>query len=148
MEPYIRIGNYHEPTNCDECGGRMLYKGVGEYKCEDCGWVAYDDYGKVRLYIEKHHGATAREIEDATGVRQKTIRQLLKEERIEVAPDSRVFIQCEFCGVSIRRGRFCPACERIFTEKEKILKEKQLKKMQGFGQAVRGEQGAKRFERE
>lgn len=147
MEPHLHINDYHEPTQCDDCGGKMIFKGVGEYKCEDCGKVAYDDYGKVRLYIEKHHGATARQIEDETGVRQKTIRQLLKEQRIEVAPDSRAFIQCEFCGVNIRYGRFCTSCEKIFTQKEQLLKEKQNKKMQGFGQAVKGEEGAKRFER-
>ena len=38
---------------CQECGGtRIEYKGVGEYKCEDCGLLMYNDYGKVRLYLE------------------------------------------------------------------------------------------------
>ena len=43
---------YHIPRVCTECGGVMIFKGVGEYHCEECGAVDYDDYGKVRGYIE------------------------------------------------------------------------------------------------
>ena len=39
--------NYNRPTICPECGGIMIFRGVGEYKCEDCGSLGYDDYGKV-----------------------------------------------------------------------------------------------------
>ena len=42
--------------HCKKCGGIMVFKGVGEYHCEDCNAVDYDDYGKVRLYIEEHDG--------------------------------------------------------------------------------------------
>lgn len=48
--------NYNRPTICAECGGIMVFKGVGEYKCEKCGSVGYDDYGKTRNYIEHHRG--------------------------------------------------------------------------------------------
>lgn len=148
MESILQLNNYNAPTKCKSCGGRMIFKGVGEYKCEDCGEVAYDDYGKVRLYIEEHHGATASEIESAIGVKQKTIRQLLKEERLEVTPDSKTFLKCEFCGVDIRSGRFCGACGKLFKAKTDAMKEKKMKQVQGFGQISKGEDGAKRFERD
>ena len=45
------------PTFCTKCGGVMVYKGIGEYECEECGTLEYDDYGKVRNYLEEHRGA-------------------------------------------------------------------------------------------
>ncbi len=40
------IDLYNIPRVCQICGGVMVFKGVGEYHCENCGDVAYDDYGK------------------------------------------------------------------------------------------------------
>ncbi|MDE6318136.1 MAG: hypothetical protein K2M22_00155, partial [Lachnospiraceae bacterium] len=79
------IATYNRPTYCAECGGVMVFKGVGEYQCEACGFLDYDDYGKVRNYIEKHIGANAAEASKATGVSQKAIRDMLKEARLEIA---------------------------------------------------------------
>ena len=39
------------PTICKSCGGVMVYKGLGEYQCEECGQMDYDDYGKGRNYL-------------------------------------------------------------------------------------------------
>ena len=79
MGGFLLEEQYHIPRVCKKCGGVMIFKGVGEYHCEDCGAVDYDDYGKVRMYIEEHHGATAAQIEDAVGVSQRAIRQMLKD---------------------------------------------------------------------
>lgn len=139
---------YNPPQSCRKCGGRMAFKGVGEYKCESCGALEYDDYGKVRCYIEEHRGATAAEIEDAVGVSQKSIRQMLKEQRIEVSPDSKAFLQCEICGANLRSGRFCPKCEssrKQFLEEDK--KRASSMKGVGMGSGPEGEEGAKRFRR-
>lgn len=141
----LAIDDYHRPVNCPKCNGIMVFKGLGEYKCEDCKYVDYDDYGKVRLYIEKHSGATAMEVEQATGVSQKAIRQLLKEERIMVAEGSAVFLKCEICGTEIRSGRFCPKC--LTNHNRRIEEEARKKKnlLQGYGTVEKGESGAKRF---
>lgn len=103
--------DFHRPLRCEKCDGQIEYKGVGEYICDDCGHVMYDDYGKVRNYLELHKGATQAETSAATGVSQAVIRQLLKEERIEIAPNSSTFLRCEICGIVIRSGQFCPACK-------------------------------------
>lgn len=140
----ISLENYHRPSHCALCGGIMIFKGVGEYECEDCKYRDYDDYGKVRLYIEQHRGATAVEVEKATGVSQKTIRQMLHEGRIEVAADSKAFLHCEICGADIRSGRYCSKCMTSANRKfEEEVRNK--KKMQGFGASIQGESGAKRF---
>lgn len=137
---------YHRPIVCEKCGGVMIFKGVGEYHCEDCKFVAYDDYGKARLYIEKHHGATAAEVEMHTGVAQKTIRQMLKENRLEITMDSATFLKCEVCGAGIRGGRLCSKCEKDYHLRLEDEQRSQ-KKVHGFGKATPEEEGAKRFRR-
>lgn len=140
---------YHVPRACKRCKGVMVYKGVGEYKCEDCGFVDYDDYGKVRLYIEEHHGATAAEIEAAVGVSQKTIRQMLRESRIEIAEGSRSFIHCEICGKEIRSGRYCPECEaKVHLSLEAEQRELHRRNEKGYGRQEEGDEGHRRFMRE
>ena len=137
---------YHAPRVCEKCGGIMIFKGVGEYHCEDCGFVAYDDYGKVRLYIEAHRGATAAQIESAIGVSQRTIRLMLKEGRLEITPDSRSFLHCEICGKEIRSGTYCPECEmKMHRSMEAEERERRQKSLQGFGQGKKGEDGQRRF---
>lgn len=138
---------YHTPRVCEECGGVMIFKGVGEYHCEDCGAVAYDDYGKVRLYIEEHKGATASEIEASTGVPQRSIRQMLRESRIEVAESSKMFLHCELCGKDIRSGRYCRECEEKYHRNIEEEKRQELRKLaQGFGAEKKtAEEGEKRF---
>jgi len=139
--------DYHIPRNCAKCGGIMIFKGVGEYRCEECGELAYDDYGKVRLYIEGHKGATAAEIENAIGVPQRSIRQMLKEGRLEVTQDSKVFMYCEVCRKPIRSGRYCPECEvKLHRSMEAEQRDMRIKKMQGYGQG-KGDDGQRRFMR-
>lgn len=145
----LGMEQYHRPKECKKCGGVMVFKGVGEYECEDCKAIDYDDYGKVRLYIEKHKGATASQIEAETGVTQRSIRQLLREGRIEVAKDSRVFMKCELCGVNIRSGRFCPECEKKYHRGvEAKLRAEKSAGFTGFGMGKNGEDGEKRFRRD
>ena len=145
------VVSYNRPYICKECGGIMVFKGCGEYAFENCRAKDYDDYGKVRNYIEHNQGANAAEIELKTGVSQKAIRQMLKESRLEITADSVAFMRCEFCGTEIRSGRFCPACEVAYHRK----KESQMReKMKGFGLETeeerrnRNNKGEKRFLRD
>lgn len=145
------VNTYNRPTYCSECGGVMVFKGVGEYQCEKCGYVDYDDYGKVRGYIEKHMGANAAEASKATGVPQKSIREMLKEARLEIAPNSTFFLRCEICGAAIRWGRFCQKCEMAHHRdiEEMARKSRHHDDMYGYStERRRGEEGAKRFKRE
>ena len=139
---------YHMPYFCSKCSGVMVYKGVGEYQCEKCRNVEYDDFGKVRNFIEEHKGATAAMISQATGVSDRSIRQMLREERLEVSADSKSFLKCEVCGKEIRSGRLCVSCERAFHERIEAQNRNQTQKnIQGFAQANLGESGQRRFER-
>ena len=148
MERLLMPDKYNIPRVCEKCGGVMVFKGLGEYQCEDCDELAYDDYGKVRAYIEEHKGATAAQIENAIGVSQKTIRHLLREGRLEVTEDSKMFLRCELCDKPIRSGRFCPECEtKVHRSMEAKQREKLRKDTQGFGMGRQGDEGHKRFTR-
>ncbi|MCM1539510.1 MAG: hypothetical protein NC254_14070 [bacterium] len=143
----LLMGDYHRPINCPDCGGVMVFKGVGEYECEDCGRKELDDYGKVRGYVEKHRGATMVDVEKETGVKQKAIRKMLREERIEVAADSRTFLRCEVCGADIRSGRFCEKCKvNVNRRIEEQARAQKNNALAGFGLGnSKGEEGERRF---
>ncbi len=149
---FLRLDTYHVPRVCKECGGIMVYKGVGEYRCEDCKSMDLDDYGKVRTYIEQHKGATAAEIELYTGVSQKTIRQLLRESRLQIATGSKLFLYCENCRKPIRSGTLCPECEvnqhRLLEEQMRMNRRKEQQSIHGVGMEKQGASGEKRFRRE
>ena len=126
----------------------MIFKGVGEYRCEECKAVDYDDYGKVRLYIEEHPGANAAQVEDNTGVSQKIIRRLLKDGRIEVAEGSKSFLRCEVCGKNIRSGQFCSECEtKVHHRIEAQQRAINQKNAKGIGMGQKGDEGQRRFMR-
>lgn len=139
------------PVVCKECGGVLVYKGLGEYRCEECGASEYDDYGKVRGYLEKHKGANVADISTETGVSRKSIRQMVKENRFEVIESRAGYLRCEVCGVEIKSGHFCPKCEDALHKnvEEKARNERQRKMaISGYGEAPRGDDGSKRFTRE
>ena len=89
---------YDCPVVCKECEGVLVYKGLGEYKCENCGAVEYDDYGKVRNYLDEHRGANVTQISESTGVSHKSIRDMIKENRFEVIDSRGGYIRCEMWG--------------------------------------------------
>lgn len=142
------FADYNRPYTCEACGGMMIYKGIGEYVCEDCHDLAYDDYGMTRNYLETHPGANTAQISANTGVSQKAIRNMLKEGKLEVAANSRTFIKCEMCGVNIRSGRLCDKCETLYNRTLEE-KEREKRKMSGYGtdKEMREQKGEKRFRR-
>lgn len=146
----LDISRLNMPTYCEKCGGVMIFKGVGEYQCEECGNLEYDDYGKVRNYVEKHPGATSAQASAATGVTQKSIRSMLKEERLEIAANSTTFLKCESCGTKIRSGRFCKKCEVNYHRSiEEEARASRNADFTGYGmERQKGEEGAKRFSRD
>ena len=142
--------NTNIPIYCKKCNGIMIFKGVGEYKCEDCGYLDYDDYGKVRNYVEKHPGATSAEVSTETGVSQKAIRTMLKEERLEIAANSSVFMKCEICGEKIFSGRFCKKCEASYHRNiEENARAGKNSNLSGHStERPKGEEGAMRFKKD
>ena len=137
------------PVSCEKCGSSDIkFMGLGEYRCSDCGHKMYDDYGKVREYLDAHRGATQAEVYEATGVSVNKIRQFLRDEKIEIAPNSLVFIHCESCGRQIVSGRFCADCASKRAKLDvKTDGRSTMKNVSGVGMGSKGDSGAKRFER-
>ena len=129
------------PGRCSACGGKLNYRGLGEYACEECGNLEYDDYGKVRAYLELHPGALQGEVSRATGVPANRIRGLLQKERIEIAAGSGMFLYCEMCGTKIRSGVRCPACEAKYRADEAARKKSQRAKPEMSGHSVNKDKG-------
>lgn len=72
------------PSCCSACGGRLGYNGLGEYMCERCEHREYDNYGKVRLYLEKHPRATVTQVAMDTGVSRSEVIRMVDEEKFLV----------------------------------------------------------------
>jgi predicted RNA-binding Zn-ribbon protein involved in translation (DUF1610 family) len=139
----------NRPTYCKSCQGVMVYKGLGEYRCEDCGEQDYDDYGKVRSYLEAHRGANVTEISEETGVSHKSIRNMIKEDRFAVIDNSGGYIRCEMCGKNINSGRLCSKCEMIYHRQLEAEARSRRKPTVAGGSARAGaESGSMRYARE
>lgn len=99
-----------KPVVCSACGGSLTYKSHGAYVCNTCGNIEYDDFGKVRAYIDANGPTPAAVISSATGVSIQKINNYLREGRVEIPEGSNIYIKCENCGQDIRFGRYCPEC--------------------------------------
>ena len=143
------IDEFHRPTYCKECNGIMVFKGVGEYQCEDCSGLEYDDYGMVRNYLEKNRGANVAEISNATGVSHKSIREMIKEKRFDIIDNRGGYLRCEACGANISTGRLCHECEldyhRQMEAQARINRMSSVTQISASGTV--GEEGSKRFKR-
>lgn len=61
------------PVECEFCGGDIEQNSKGEFFCVACGKENFDDFHKIRNYIEKYGPAPAVVISRNTGVSMKTI---------------------------------------------------------------------------
>ena len=90
LERLLREEGYRKPVCCSKCGKLLTYKGVGEYKCDACGFTEYDDYGLVRAYLEKNPGATMVQVETATKVPKKTLNAFVREGKFVISRGGRL----------------------------------------------------------
>lgn len=100
------------PIFCKKCSGKLFYQAAGNYKCKDCGEEEYDDFGKIKNYLESNGPSPATVIAEGTGVPLEIINIFLKNGRLEIPEGSKFYIKCERCGCSLRYGRYCPGCTR------------------------------------
>ena len=97
------------PRICSKCSGPFEYMGAGEYKCKNCGNIEYDDYGKVRKFVDEHGPAPYHVVKKATGVNGKLVREYLDTPSSKVSFDRK----CSRCGCRIATGRLCSSCQML-----------------------------------
>lgn len=153
-EPKLDLSKYNRPVNCDKCGAGLVYGGLGAYQCERCKNEMYDDYGKVRNYVEMHPGANVALISFETGVTQDNINAMLREERFEISHNSKISLKCKACGKDIRSGVYCPVCAKLAEAAAKRKARESAVEEHQKGMSVVGmntgttESGAMRFTRD
>lgn len=101
-----------KPVCCDFCGSSVEYRGAGQYICKKCKEITYDDYGKVRLFVEENGPMPAMVISKATGVSTDIIQNMLHKGKVEIPEGSRYYLQCEKCGRSLKYGKICEDCAK------------------------------------
>ena len=99
--------------NCMMCGRLFNYMG-GTPICEACKGKMENDFQRVKEYIRENPGATIQQIAKDNDVTTHQIKQWVRDERLELTPDSPIQLFCESCGTNIRTGRFCEACKMKF----------------------------------
>lgn len=101
-----------EVRNCKSCGRLYNYIG-GSYRnlCPNCINKMEDKFTEVKDYIDEHKSATMPDISNDCDVRIEQIEHWIREERLFFSEDSPIGIACESCGITIKSGRFCPACK-------------------------------------
>lgn len=99
-----------EIRTCKFCGGMFRYYGYGYGYCERCTPIDDEMFHRVKDYIWENGTVTMAVASEATGVSMKQITQYLRDGRLEIPEDSKIFIRCELCGTDIRYGRYCQEC--------------------------------------
>ncbi len=106
------------PRICENCGGGFDYNGAGEYVCKKCGRIEYDDYGKVRKFVEENGPAPYHVVKKATGVEGRLVREYL-----DTPSSVRKFdMICQGCGCKIAAGKYCASCAASKASKPSITK--------------------------
>lgn len=100
--------------NCRKCG-RMFNYITGMPICPTCREAMEAKFQEVKEYIREHKGAGINEVADACEIETAQITQWLREDRLELAADSAVMINCEKCGAPIRSGKYCDKCRANMT---------------------------------
>ena len=62
-------------------------------------------------YIRENPGVTIPEVSEACDVDASQIRQWLREERLQLAENSPIYLNCDGCGAPIRCGKYCERCK-------------------------------------
>lgn len=100
-----------ELKNCEKCG-RTFGASINESICTKCATEHIeDDFKKVRNYLYDNPGAGVKEVSEQTGVAERIIIKLLKDDRIEISDENNALLTCEKCGLGIKSGRICDECK-------------------------------------
>lgn len=100
-----------ENRNCRNCGKVFRYV-TGYPLCNECKLEDEDLYRKIKEYIRFNPGKKIEDVAKSLDINPREVLRFLREERLEIPANSEKYLMCEFCGKTIRTGRFCESCKK------------------------------------
>ena len=100
-----------EVMNCRGCGRLFNYIG-GQQLCPACKDELEKKFMEVKEYIREHPEKNISQVSEDTDVSIRQLKNWVRQERLIFSEESKVMIECEQCGASIRTGRFCEKCKK------------------------------------
>ncbi|MGP4068814.1 TIGR03826 family flagellar region protein [Halobacillus sp. B29] len=103
-------------ANCPRCSALFL-TGTSAV-CNQCRNKEEQNYQKVYAFMRKKQNrmASVEEIEVATEVSEKQIREFVKQKRLHPAQFPNISYPCEKCERPIQDGRICERCKLEITK--------------------------------
>lgn len=92
-------------ANCSECG--KLFMKTSSSLCPNCLMKEEEYESIVAEYVRDHPRVSAREVCQATGIKERIITRMLKSGRL-VGTD--ISYPCQKCGEMIFTGTYCEKC--------------------------------------
>lgn len=92
---------------CQRCA--KLFRHVRSPFCPECLDLIDSEFKTVSDYIAEHRRTTIAQTSAETGVPEKSILYLIREERLSFG-EAGPTLQCERCNTFIPEGRFCSKC--------------------------------------
>ncbi|MGL4362143.1 MAG: hypothetical protein ACRCSG_02555 [Cellulosilyticaceae bacterium] len=96
---------------CKRCKKMFQYI-AGRTICPACIKNEEDIFIKVKEYLRENRGADMNTVCEETGATTAMIQMFLREGRLEVATGSPLSMNCEHCGETISKGRYCEKCQK------------------------------------
>ena len=96
--------------NCRVCKRLFNYIG-GQPICPQCREELEKKFQEVKKYLFDNRGANIQTVCENCDVEESTVRQWIREERLEFSSGINIGITCETCGAPISTGRFCEKCK-------------------------------------
>ncbi|MBR6315983.1 MAG: hypothetical protein K6E75_14085 [Lachnospiraceae bacterium] len=115
MSEDIHISPVKVPTECEKCGTKLEYHGLGSYICPACGNIQLDDFGVISEFLRANQGATIKDIVYETGISREVVEYCLESGELAVANEEDYFLTCHKCGKKISGGRYCKECYASLT---------------------------------
>lgn len=105
-------------VRCQKC--KQMYELVSIHNkyCPSCTQREHEKYINVRTYVKDNPGISVRQVADDLGVNASLVLRYLKEEKLEIAGGTNVYLKCELCGAEITTGRYCQSCKRNIAVEE------------------------------
>ena len=100
-----------EVMNCRGCGRLFNYIG-GQQLCPACKDELEKKFMEVKEYIREHPEKNISQVSEDMDVSIRQLKNWVRQERLIFSEESKVMIECEQCGASIRTGRFCEKCKK------------------------------------